>query len=483
MLIILSDLHLTDGTRMPTLAPAAIELFAARLHEQALAASWRTSDRYQPVERIDLVLLGDILDLTRSAAWLESSARPWDAADRPELSAQVVAIASAVLDHNEPILRQLRTLAAPGQFTLPAADRHGRPVAGAGQNVDIAIHYLVGNHDWLLHLRGRDYDALREAIVRRMGLAAKGNAPLAHDPAEDPALAEALRRHRVIARHGDVFDPIHFAGDRAASSLGDALVIELIGRFSSRVEQELSDDLPVACSVALAGIDHVRPLLLVPQWLEGVLARTYHTPALRSRVARIWDNLVESLLALPPVRSFDARAANLPASLAELLRLGPRAAMAMQRLAGSQSASYAEHALTEPEFRSRRAKFVVYGHTHEAETVALEASHHDGYALNQLYFNTGTLRRAFRPARAGLANHEFIASEGMTWLAFYQGDERGGRPYESWSGTLGIAPGEVPMVRVDRPAKVDATVKPTVLPSPHFAAAPARPRVVPVHRR
>ena len=37
----------------------------------------------------------------------------------------------------------------------------------------------------------------------------------------------------------------------------------------------------------------------------------------------------------------------------------------------------------------------------------------------------------------------------MTYLAFFQGDEPSGRPYESWSGTLGYAPTETIIHRVD----------------------------------
>ena len=36
-------------------------------------------------------------------------------------------------------------------------------------------------------------------------------------------LLEALRRHKVFARHGDIYDPFNFEGDRNQSSLGDAI--------------------------------------------------------------------------------------------------------------------------------------------------------------------------------------------------------------------------------------------------------------------
>ena len=109
----------------------------------------------------------------------------------------------------------------------------------------------------------------------------------------------------------------------------------------------------------------------------------------------------------------------------------------MRTIRGADSDSFASHALTEPDFRNRRAKHVVYGHTHAAEIVPLDASHAEGYVLDQIYFNAGTWRRIYRPASFAPAGHEFIATDVFSYLAFFQGDERKGRSFETWTGTLG----------------------------------------------
>ena len=41
--------------------------------------------------------------------------------------------------------------------------------------------------------------------------------------------------------------------------------------------------------------------------------------------------------------------------------------------------------LTEQDFRNRRAKHIVYGHTHHAENVPLDASYAENYVLNHLH--------------------------------------------------------------------------------------------------
>ncbi len=83
MLIIASDIHLTDGTCAKSISPSAFHLFADRLRETAYQASWRKDNLYRPVDGIDLVLLGDILDPLHSTRWLDTQPgdanyiRPW----------------------------------------------------------------------------------------------------------------------------------------------------------------------------------------------------------------------------------------------------------------------------------------------------------------------------------------------------------------------------------------------------------------------
>ncbi|MCA9260485.1 MAG: hypothetical protein KDA61_14835, partial [Planctomycetales bacterium] len=76
--------------------------------------------------------------------------------------------------------------------------------------------------------------------------------------------------------------------------------------------------------------------------------------------------------------------------------------------------------------------------------------------------------------------HEFIAADTLTYLAFFKDDERNGRPYETWSGSLGICPQTEAAYRFDAPETRHAAGPPISTPSvplrpPHFAVplAPA----------
>jgi hypothetical protein len=499
MLVVISDLHLTDGSSGATISPGAFEIFAERLQDLAAQASWRSDGGYRPIESIDLLLLGDVLDVIRSTRWsLIDRVRPWTDPRQPEFSDLVTQITKEILIRNDSSLAVLRSLATEDQLTLPPATGRGQPAVDAPrQPVGVNIHYMVGNHDWFYHLRGAPFDALRQLLVRQMGLCNPHDIPFPHDPHENDALLDVMRRHKVFARHGDLYDPFNFEGDRDNSSLGDCIVIELVNRFATEVEHELAGDLPPSTIAGLREIDNIRPLLLIPVWIEGLLERTCPYQGMRREVKRVWDRLADRFLDLQYVRAHDTWNPNdLVDGLQNALKFSKRIPLGwassvlnwLSQLRGGDGESFYRHALGEQDFRNRRARSIVYGHTHQVENVPLDASYAEGYVLNQIYFNSGTWRRVHRPTRLAPQEHEFIPSDEMTYLAFFQGDERAGRPFETWTGTLGINPSTSPVLRVDPGRSKDAAVQslsPSGLPghAPHFAPSIGKAGVIPTRRK
>lgn len=476
MLVIISDLHLTDGTSDATLSPETFYLFAERLRELATRAAWRANDQFRPLERIDVLLLGDILDLIRSARWVTSKTRPWHDPQSAEVQQTVAAVVSGVLNHNAAALSVFRAMTSQGVPAMLPSGEHYR--------IPVKMHYMVGNHDWQLHLPGSAYKAIRTQVASALGLANRSALPFAHDPYESDEILEVLRRHRTFARHGDIYDPINFAEDRNVSSLGDALNVEVVGRFLYGIQQELAGELPPLVLANLHEIDNVRPLPMIPIFIDGLLERACPQTALRKRVKQMWDKLVEDFLALDVVRRRDTWLPfDVVDGLRSVLQFSGRSSLGwsmkigswLQSLRGATSDSYYPQALTEQDFRNRRAQHIVYGHTHAAEVVPLDASYADGVVLNQMYFNAGTWRRVHRSTMFAPQEQEFIPSESMSILTFFQGDERAGRPFEVWSGMLGIGAADASLYRLDASRAATAAAN---APAPHFNATPATVRLV-----
>jgi UDP-2,3-diacylglucosamine pyrophosphatase LpxH len=457
MLVIISDLHLTDGTSGKTIGPHAFRIFRERLGDLAYEASWRSNGKYKPIDELNIVLLGDILDVIRSTKWLEASGnvRPWSNPKSQSFTNMIRAISEAILQTNSDSLSVLNSLSRGNAITLPPADSKGKPAkvghepdASGREPVKVNIHYLVGNHDWFYHLPGASYDGIRKSVVKEMGLANLSDAPFPHDSFESDKIQQVYEEHQIFARHGDIFDSFNYEQDRNTSSLGDAIVVELLNRFPDEVENQLGDELPEECTKGLREIDNVRPLLVIPIWIVGLLNRTCPDKSLTKKIKQIWDELADDFLELDFVRKQDsmfnlfdnvdklewALKFSRGVSLSNLSRL---VSWIRKKAIGSGSSFYA-NAFRETAFKNRKARFIVFGHTHHHEIVPLDSAFMSSGILNQMYINSGTWRPVHELARLHPDEQEFMGYQVMTFLAFFKGDERGGRPFESWSGALGV---------------------------------------------
>jgi UDP-2,3-diacylglucosamine pyrophosphatase LpxH len=456
MLVIISDLHLTDGSSGETIRQNAFGGFKDSLSELIYDASWRSDGKYRPIEEIDVVLLGDILDVIRSTKWLASGVRPWSDTQSQECVDKIAEITSAVLEHNKVSLSILKGLASGSSLSLPPATSDGKPAftardkPGALDRIPIKarLHYLVGNHDWFYHLPGAPYDRIRSQVVDALQLQNGSAVPFPHDPAlESRDLMDIYRAHRVFARHGDIFDKLNFEEQRNASSIGDAIVIELVNRFPHTVAEELGPDLPDACAKGLLEIDNVRPLVLIPVWVNGLIRRTC-SKAVAEKIKAIWDRQADEFIHLPFItqRLWTSRLFGSVVKLEWTLKFSHGVSFgSLSEISDWVAAKSATHegpfypnAFSEPAFTRGEADFIVYGHTHHHEIVPLDVS--DGGTRARIYINSGTWRAVHELARLHAGQQEFAAYHVMTYLAFFKDDERGGRKFETWSGALGMSP-------------------------------------------
>ncbi|MGH2510499.1 MAG: hypothetical protein ACRDHZ_24250, partial [Ktedonobacteraceae bacterium] len=230
------------------------------------------------------------------------------------------------------------------------------------------------------------------------------------------------------------------------SSLGDAIVIDLVTSFAFNVKARLGDSLPVRCLEGLNEIDNVRPLLMVPVWVGGLLRRTCPDPNLHRQVQEIWNGLVDRFLQIPFVRERLTKRGSL--FRGEKLRLALKISKGMLRpessrllcwlgrKVGARKKSFYPFAVQEKAFKNRRARFIVYGHTHHYEMIPLDTDESASGLENQIYLNSGTWRPVHELARLRPGHEAFIGYNTMSYLTFFKNGERSGRLFESWSGSL-----------------------------------------------
>ena len=98
--------------------------------------------------------------------------------------------------------------------------------------------------------------------------------------------------------------------------------------------------------------------------------------------------------------------------------------------------SFSKNAFQERGFQERTTRYIVYGHTHSQEVVPLNVYEAGGQRVNQFCFNTGTWHVLHSAARYDPQALQFVGYNLMSYVAFYRGDERRGKSFETWSGTL-----------------------------------------------
>src|SRR4030095_10448814 len=128
MLVVISDLHLGDGTTANSISPSAFHLFANRLREMAYFASFRKNGKYDPIQQLDVALVGDILDPLHSTLWLDTApntlgyVRPWTDRSNPNFAPKLAQTTQNTIHVNQESLEVLRRCANGESILLPPAD-------------------------------------------------------------------------------------------------------------------------------------------------------------------------------------------------------------------------------------------------------------------------------------------------------------------------------------------------------------------------
>jgi UDP-2,3-diacylglucosamine pyrophosphatase LpxH len=459
MLAVISDLHLTDGSSGEIISESAFRLFKNRLSDMAYDASWRDDKTYVPIKSFDIILLGDILDMIRSEHFngKPEFEMPWaDVPRGPDFYHTVKKVVDGILKFNAKSLKILQGISQ-GDVTIPEfmeiadeATKEKEKIkykASGKVRLPINIYYMIGNHDWFFCLPGKEMNDIRNTVIDALGLANLKDTPFPHRRDEYKPLLDTQDAHRVFAEHGDKFDPTNYRGKRDESSVGDVVVVKLLNAIPQRVEHFLTttegmdtgnEDL-ILFIKKLREIDNLRPYGLAPAWiteaikqtkLEDKLVNRALGEALKLSVLEFLENKMVNTSWRTKLYIFFAKKKFLSHDFNVVLLSKLLKDSSFTR---NQLESYKQFAVQQA--KDQPKDFFLMGHTHYAELVPICNYIEDKKQRSKIYMNTGTWRQVHLLGDNGT---DFISFKSMTIASFYKGDERKGRSFEFWVGSLSL---------------------------------------------
>lgn len=436
MLVLISDLHVTDATTAINVDPSAFTLLG-----REIAASY--ADR--GAQEMHLVLLGDIYDLVRTDYWLSHDVprdrRPWGVGPGQRLDPDTF------MNPDHPMLEEQFTrileaiLASPGGAALTGLVRGLPHPAGETPRVT----YVIGNHDRVFNnfptLTQRVSDELDVEVEFTNQLRAPSYGTAArhgHEWDKDCHAWEFITK--VLKRKVDRFDPSTYK----VMAIGEVITAELMGGVVYRVRTalDLNDPNDRLFLKQIKDVNNLRPMSEALPWLKwftegrdarflGILQKALIgslEDLLASSLAREWDKLKPDLLLSRDTID------NLQTALKQLRAPGGLASLggkasALRWLAdikgrvwtalGLDRDAYVSGALQE--FKAGtlppQTQYVAYGHTHVARHDCFTAAREGAV---QFYINTGTYLPLIERAEA---DRGYWRAHNMTMVFCYRSDE------------------------------------------------------------
>jgi UDP-2,3-diacylglucosamine pyrophosphatase LpxH len=425
MLVLVSDLHLTDGTTSTPVHPGAFRILRREIEAAA-------RDKGTDKAEVNLVLLGDIFDLVRTDYWFTDTSpgdRPWNGAldsrtamnkDTNAVEKQFKAILDRILQHGSTVgfIKEIQRL------------RDSRAVS------KFQIDYVVGNHDRALN----NFPSLQKTIEKALGVRVTFRAAFS-----DPAFAVTARHGHEwdancsarlllqnVLQKGKTWDPLD-ADIGQVQNLGEVITAELMSGLVWRVKAGGDPDL----AEAIRDVDLLRPATSVFQWVEW-RARSQRlagpkkdflvnalieslSGVVDSAFGRLWDNVKSDwIVSADLVDRLEMARSRLKAAGYDGLREIVSVLVTFSNLASAVIPQKAEdYDGAKEEFRrcGQGTQYVIYGHTHRAQQNCLSG---DVDGTTRMYVNTGTYLPLLEVTDDG---RSFAQSQRMTLTFLFNGAE------------------------------------------------------------
>lgn len=352
------------------------------------------------LEKLEIIILGDFIDVIRSTKW-KGSIQPW--ADKKVIKATVDTVLKDVIEKNKAIFDELK-----GYVDL-----------------GVTVTYVMGNHDRLINSDG--YDDIRIKLRKALGLDPTGEKfPWKYPSGDLP----------IYAAHGNDYDVYNTTinienptGD-ALNPLGDAIVTILINQYPEKIYGVIKDE---TVFEKLQEIDNLRPSSIAPFWIYHV---SQERKDLKDILQTQWEDLLEEFSGNTFVDGWSNKHWDDYFKLKKGLDCLTNTTIAKiyENFSGflNREDPFAKQAMN---LVGNKYDYVLFGHTHESYVQLLDVR--DG--RKKYYINTGTWRKRIVPGKYKKDDIVFGNQRAIDYVLFTIDDAKPDeiREFQLWNGTIG----------------------------------------------
>jgi UDP-2,3-diacylglucosamine pyrophosphatase LpxH len=346
----------------------------------------RLNTEIQQNDKVILILNGDILDITGS--WFEP-VMPWDP-DHGKVEATLDRLLLEIMENNLSTFQEMRKFL---------------------QCPNTEIVYVFGNHDGLLqrfpnsHSVIRSFLSVRPEVQKRIRFAPY-------------FMSEELD---FYAEHGHLLDPFNYA-DSSQPPLGDVINILIVNRFVDLAVTRLrangySEEFISRMHAQLHDIEYLRPLALVPVWIQTIGHQFERHPENAGKpqsIKEILISVVSETLQEPRMIQFMIERLHLPKAFLYLLikitlripAILPLISFVTSKVVRRTHSNKYQYKAAQKIYRDKGCRLIAFGHTHIPGVQPLSE--------NAYYFNTGSWKpviNLFKYSKEDLVELEYLNPE------------------------------------------------------------------------
>lgn len=431
MLVIISDLHFTDGTTSNFKGKE--DLFNVNSEAFKLLFA-KVSDIIErkggAISKVTFVYNGDIFDPLRTHVWFKApeSERPWSIPFKKKMKVydRTHKILTDIIKHNDEALAWLS--GTHDDFCKEA------------WHVDTEIDrtYIPGNHDRIINLHKRSRGLVRQNLL--------GQSRPSGDPRFKNFLMDSV--HESLVMHGHESDPFNCEFDKQehpkyeAVPIGDAMTTVLLARLGYKAEEL---PIPRQAKRRFKDLDNVRPPLAGIRYVQDII----HDFNIGKKVNKMIQDVADEFEKLPFYQSWQKKhdrwntgfdeADKLQFALGAIKLLGTSLpAGLLERLAAFLRDDSCQKWATRKlkDVLATDIRYCVLGHTHDPLHIPLYVDKKQGMQdIEKHYLNSGTFRTTFAST---FDKQDFLRFQRMSFViiyAPYEHDPKIDVPvYEMWSG-------------------------------------------------